>query len=97
LNLFYGFVAEGKLDMPNACSGNGSSRHDPFCWLTADACDEIEIVVVVEDHETGGLSCSSDQEVPNLGTPLLAPVGKLVLHFNGSIQNQLIYGHERPP
>ena len=82
--------------MPNAVSRNGSDRHDPFRWLTADPGNEIEIVVVMKNDKTSRLSCSSDQEVRNLGTPLLASPGKLVLNFNSSIENQLIHGHERP-
>src|ERR1039458_6256309 len=65
---------------PIASSRDGSGRKDPFCGLTGHLCYQIEVVVVMEDDQSGGLSCCRDEKISDLCPALLAPVGERVLH-----------------
>ena len=53
-------------------------------------------MVVMQNHESGGLRGCGYEQVGDLGTALLALTGKRVLNIDGSIQNGLIHRDERP-
>src|SRR5256885_16428241 len=76
---------------PLTCSsGDGSSCDDPLHRLTGDLGDEIEVVVVVQHHELGRLGGGSDQQVGDLGSPVLTSFGERVLHGDGAVEYRLI-------
>lgn len=61
-------------------SGDAPGRHDPLGRLAGEVGDEIEVVVVVEHHETGGLRYGGDEEVGDLRAALVTPLGESILH-----------------
>ena len=77
-------------------SRDGSGRHDPFDGLAGHACDELEVVVVVEYDQCGCLGGGRDKEVGNLGATMLAAIGEFILHLDCPIQYGLVHRHQRP-
>lgn len=43
-----------------------SAPDDPLRWLTSDACDAVEIGVVMQDRERGGLGDGRNEEIGDL-------------------------------
>jgi putative ABC transport system permease protein len=80
----------------DARSGDGAGRDQPLGRLPGDLGDQIEVVVVVEYHEIGGFGRGRDEQVGDLGPPVLTLRGKGVLHVDRSIEHRLVHGDERP-
>src|SRR5947208_12494554 len=83
-----------SMSMLFCSSGDCSSSDDPLHGLTGDLGDEIEVVVVVQHHEPGRLGGGRDQQVGDLGSSVLTPFGRRVLHGNGAVKYVLVHRHE---
>ena len=55
-------------------SGDGAGGDDPFGRLPGDPGDELEVVVVVKDHQVGRFGRGGDEEIGDLRAPMLAAV-----------------------
>ena len=45
-----------------------SALDDPLGWLSGDGCDAVEICVIVQDRERGGLGDCGDEEIGDLAS-----------------------------
>ncbi len=77
-------------------SGNRARRHDPLRGLAGDVCNEVKVMVVVEDDKPGGFCSSRDEQVGDLHPTLLTPGRQGILDFNRTIKHRLIYCYEWP-
>ena len=57
---------------------------------------QVEVMVIVEDDEARALSGGRNEQVGDLGSPVLAPFGEPVMHGRCSVKYLLVHGEEGP-
>src|SRR5271165_3975931 len=73
-----------------APSRDGAGGKDPFGGLAGHVGNDVEVVVIVENDQTRRFRSCGDEEIGDLGAPLLASFGEQVLYLHGTFEYGLI-------
>src|SRR3546814_18202011 len=75
--------------------GDGAGGHDPLGGLPGDLGDQIEVVVVVEHHETSELGRCRYPQVGGGNRAVLPAFGEEPLNHYGTFLDGLVVSEER--